>query len=91
KYYGEKGIVGGVAKMIFELNKEECQIRAIKCIEEVNESLRKKYNEGYFNGQKMGQKKNALETARRLKAMGLSDEVISAGTGLSLEQVKNLK
>ena len=87
KYYDEEGIVGGVAKMIFELNKEECQRRAMECIEEVNKSLKKKYNEGYYTGKK----KSNLETAKRLKAMGSTDEFISEATGLSLKQVKNLK
>ncbi|MDE7213211.1 MAG: Rpn family recombination-promoting nuclease/putative transposase [Anaeroplasmataceae bacterium] len=94
KYYGEEGIVGGVAKMIFELNKEECQRRAMECIEEVNKSLKKKYNEGYYTGQQKGNargKREAnLSTAKRLKMMGSTDEFIAEATGLSLKQVKKL-
>ncbi|MDE7095531.1 MAG: hypothetical protein K2O23_03500, partial [Anaeroplasmataceae bacterium] len=61
---------------------------------EAKERLRKKYNEGYFNGQQKGNargKREAnLSTAKRLKAMGSTDEFISEATGLPLKQVKKL-
>ena len=92
KYYDEEGIVGGVAKMIFELNMEECiknsiqyakdvEIAAKREVErQVEERLAHKYNEGYntgrAEGEERGQQKIILETVKRLKAMGFSDEVV---------------
>ncbi|MDE6660622.1 MAG: hypothetical protein K2J93_02210, partial [Anaeroplasmataceae bacterium] len=92
--------------MIFELNMEECiknsiqyakdvEIAAKREVErQVEERLAHKYNEGYntgrAEGEERGQQKIILETVKRLKAMGFSDEVVAEGTGLSLEQVKKL-
>ena len=36
-------------------------------------------------------KESAIETAKKFLAMGLSVEQVSQGTGLSLEEVENLK
>ncbi|MDE7106464.1 MAG: hypothetical protein K2O22_04795 [Anaeroplasmataceae bacterium] len=95
KYYGEEGIVGGVAKMIFELNADERLKNRIQYEEDMRREeaglLKGSYDEGYYRGQEKGQKKAKFETAKRLKSMGLSDEMISEGTGLSLKEVKKLK
>ena len=42
-------------------------------------------------GRAEGAHENAIETAKKLLAMGLSVEQVSQGTGLSLEEVENLK
>ena len=42
-------------------------------------------------GRAEGARENAIETAKKLLAMGLSVEQVSQGTGLSLEEVENLK
>ncbi len=42
------------------------------------------------NGEKSGEKKKAIEIAKRLKAMGLDIETISKGTGLSKEEIEQL-
>ncbi|MDE7213115.1 MAG: hypothetical protein K2N42_00880 [Anaeroplasmataceae bacterium] len=106
KYYEEEGIVGGVAKMIFELNKEECHQRLLQYVEETKKDLaesrrllKKKYKEAYNTGREegeekgflKGEEKKAISTAKRLKMMGSTDEFISEATGLSLKRVKRLK
>ncbi|MDE6408467.1 MAG: hypothetical protein K2K48_07815, partial [Anaeroplasmataceae bacterium] len=60
--------------------------------------LEAKYYDGYYDGKDegkkagilLGKKKNALATAKRLKAMGFTDEVIAEGTGLSVEKVRKI-
>ena len=47
--------------------------------------------EGEAIGEARGSLAAKVETARRFKAMGLSDEQIAQGTGLSLSEVKKLK
>ena len=106
EYYEEEGTVGGVAKMIYELNAEERE-KNIKRYEadmrrEEGAILEAKYYDGYYDGKDegerkgkkagilLGKKKNALDTAKRLKAMGSTDEFISEATGLSIEKVKSL-
>ena len=38
-----------------------------------------------------GKKLNQIEVARNLKKMGLSTDMIVQGTGLSVEEIENLK
>jgi len=38
-----------------------------------------------------GEKKARIESAKRFLSMGLSVEKVAAGTGLSLDEVENLK
>ena len=42
-------------------------------------------------GRAEGARENAIETAKKFLALGLSVEQVSQGTGLSLEEVENLK
>ncbi|MBO5250400.1 MAG: PD-(D/E)XK nuclease family transposase, partial [Bacteroidaceae bacterium] len=46
--------------------------------------------EGMEKGLKEGEKKGKLETACNLKKMGISIELISQATGLSIEEIENL-
>ena len=94
KYYEEEGTVGGVAKMIFELNAEERE----KNIKEYEADMRReegaileaKYWEGYYDAKADGEKAANIYTAKKLKTMGISAEVIAEGTGLSIEKVNSL-
>ncbi|MDE6414634.1 MAG: hypothetical protein K2K48_04405, partial [Anaeroplasmataceae bacterium] len=65
-----------------------------------------KYYDGYYDGKDEGKKAGILlgkkqglsrgkkeaniATAKRLKELGVSDEIISIGTGLSVEKIKKL-
>ncbi|MDE6407570.1 MAG: hypothetical protein K2K50_03065, partial [Anaeroplasmataceae bacterium] len=61
-----------------------------------------KYYDGYYDGKDEGKKAGILlgknrgkkeaniATAKRLKAMGSTDEFISEATGLSIEKVRTL-
>ncbi|MDE6415034.1 MAG: hypothetical protein K2K48_06430, partial [Anaeroplasmataceae bacterium] len=65
-----------------------------------------KYYDGYYDGKdegkkagiilgkkqglSRGKKEEKLATAKRLKELGVSDEIISIGTGLSVEKIKSL-
>lgn len=95
EYYEEEGTVGGVAKMIYELNAEEHAKNVARYEEDMrrheSDMLTAKYNDGFFTGKEEGERKNALATARKLKEMGSTIEFISEATGLSLEHVKELK
>ena len=57
-------------------------------------SYKKGKEEGLEEGKKLGlekgEKKAKLETAKKLLSMGLSIEQVVQGTGLSLEEVKQL-
>jgi len=47
--------------------------------------------DGYFKkGMAEGMAKNTLEIARKMKAMGFSDEQIQTATGLPVETIKQL-
>ena len=46
---------------------------------------------GLEKGLVEGEKKAKIESAKRFLSMGLSVEQVAAGTGLSLEEIKNLK
>ena len=43
--------------------------------------------EGLAEGLAQGARQQALETVRRMEAMGLSKEQISAATGISIEEI----
>jgi predicted transposase/invertase (TIGR01784 family) len=45
------------------------------------------HEEGVAEGVEKGRKEACQENARRFKALGLSDEQIAIGTGLSLEEI----
>ena len=47
--------------------------------------------EGREEGRAEGEKKAKIESAKRFLSMGLSVEQVAAGTGVSLEEIKNLK
>ncbi len=109
-YIKEEGIIGEVAKMIFEINQEEHE-KNVKRYEEDMRRLERdisylKYYDGYYDGKdegkkagiilgkkqglSRGKKEEKLATAKRLKELGVSDEIISIGTGLSVEKIKSL-
>ena len=41
-------------------------------------------------GEKRGEKKKAIEVARNLREMGMTDEVIAECTGLSAEEIEKI-
>ncbi len=45
---------------------------------------------GQKKGFEQGSRQNALETARRMKLLGLSADIISASTGLELTEIQTL-
>ena len=46
---------------------------------------------GRQEGRQEGERKKAIETAQNLTKTGLSDEQIAQATGLSIEQIKDLR
>ncbi|WP_294431579.1 hypothetical protein, partial [uncultured Treponema sp.] len=48
------------------------------------------FNNGHAAGLAEGERKKALETARRFLQMGLPVEQIAQGVGLSVEEIQNL-
>ena len=52
-----------------------------------NEGFKKGKAEGLAEGLAQGARQQALETVRRMEAMGLSKEQISAATGISIEEI----
>ena len=94
EYVKERTIVGEVAKMICEINAKEKR-RALKIFKEQQERVARdarelRENEIYFKGEEEGRQKNALATAKRLKTMGFSVEVIAEATCLSEEEILKL-
>ncbi len=101
-YIKEEGIVGEVAKMIFEINQEEHE----KNVKRYEEDMRRleadisylKYYDGYYDGKDEGKAEGKAEgqfeanltTAKRLKEKGMSNEFIYDVTGLSVEKIKSL-
>ena len=49
------------------------------------------YNDGLYNAEKRGERKRALEAARRFLQMGLPIEQIAQGVGLSISEIQQLK
>ena len=45
---------------------------------------------GYEQGMQQGRRENSLETARKLKALGVAVDVIAQSTGLSVEEIEGL-
>ena len=69
--------------------------RALKIFKEQQERVARdarelRDNEFYFKGEEEGMQKNALATAKRLKTMGFSVEVIAEATCLSEEEILKL-
>lgn len=56
----------------------------------VKEAGEKKYAEGKQEGRQEGKQEGILETARKLKAIGVAIEDISKGTGLSIAEIEKL-
>ena len=54
------------------------------------EGMKEGIKEGIKEGKKEGIKEGKVESARNLKALGVSDEIIAQATGLPLEVVKSL-
>ena len=53
--------------------------------------LKQKFREGKEEGREEGERAKAIEVARNLLAIGLSDEQIITATGLSQEEIESLK
>ena len=45
---------------------------------------------GYEQGMQQGRRENSLETARKLKALGVAVDVIAQSTDLSVEEIEDL-
>ena len=45
---------------------------------------------GFAKGMEEGEKKKQLEVARKLKSMGVTNEIITQGTGLTVEEIESL-
>ena len=58
--------------------------------EGMKEGIKEGIKEGKKEGKKEGIKEGKVESARNLKALGVSDEIIAQATGLPLEVVKSL-
>ena len=74
-------------------NKAE-QLRRNDLLHATNDALKqgltKGRAEGLAEGKKVGEHKKAIETARNFLKMGLSVEQVAQGTGLTVDEVKNL-
>ena len=57
---------------------------------EINNSNVKHFREGKEEGLKEGERKKALDIARKLKAAGVDDAVILATTGLNEDELNSL-
>ena len=59
--------------------------------EGLKEGRREGLKEGLKEGMEKGRKEKSIEIAKKLLEAGISDEVIAASTGLSIEEIKNLR
>ena len=59
-------------------------------LSELRTATKDGFAEGKKEGIKEGIKEGKVESARNLKALGVSDEIISQATGLPIEVVKSL-
>ena len=59
-------------------------------LSELRTATKDGFAEGKKEGMKEGIKEGKVESARNLKALGVSDEIIAQATGLPLEVVKSL-
>ena len=48
------------------------------------------YEQGMQQGMQQGRRENSVETARKLKALGVAVDVIAQSTGLSVEDIEGL-
>ena len=48
------------------------------------------YEQGLQQGVQQGRRESSLETARKLKALGVAVDVIAQSTGLSVEEIEGL-
>ena len=58
---------------------------------EINSARLDGYDDGYNNGYDVGAKEREKEIAKNLLNIGISIEVVSESTGLSIEKLEELK
>ncbi len=82
-----KGIIMRLS--IFE-GKEDNMVPVADVTELMRPQLEKAWDDGMEEGEKKGEKKAITQTARRLKAAGVSIDIIIKATGLSEEKIQKL-
>jgi predicted transposase/invertase (TIGR01784 family) len=71
-----------------EINMQKSHVEGFK--KGIEEGMEKGIAKGMEKGIETGKLEKAIETARKFKAMGLSDEMIAEGTGLTVEEINHL-
>ena len=54
-------------------------------------TLELKYSDKFMQGREEGEHTKAIETAAKLKKLGVSLDIIKESTGLSMSEIQNLK
>ena len=87
-YFNEFMEQATFASMSFE--EQEAYIASMKQKWDYDNSIEFAEQKGLARGREEGMRQGALEVARRMKSMGLNDDVILQATGLTEEQIKAL-
>ena len=75
-----------------QLKEYEDSLKAYRDVKNsIDSALEKGREEGMAEGMAKGMEKEKQSTARRLLAMGLSDEQVSTATELPLEEIQKLR
>ena len=64
---------------------------SLKNLRDLGNVLNTAKEEGRKEGREEGERKKSLEIARNLLQAGIAEDVIAATTGLSIEEIQNLK
>lgn len=90
---------GAQGKLVKLIHEQVCRVKAnkelemeyMKLWERDQKNLEEGRRQGMEEGMEKGMEKMALESAKKLKALGIDPKIISAATGLTLEQVDQLE